>query len=99
METTSQGDLSRQSIFLSTIRWRVLLYPDVSLPRSRSYVFRISKNSRDGVLRETFQDACAARGLLETDDEWDSCLTEATTIDTGNQLRELFVGIVLYNNQ
>jgi len=52
----------------------------------------------DGVLRETFQDACAARGLLETDDEWDSCLTEAATIDTGNQLRELFVSIVLYNN-
>jgi hypothetical protein len=39
-----------------------------------------------------------ARGLLETDDEWDSCLTEAATIDTGSQLRELFVSILLYNN-
>ena len=71
---------------------RMLLY-HVPGPTSFEYLRTVN-----GVLKETFQDACAARGLLETDDEWDSCLTEAATIDTGSQLRELFVCILLYNN-
>ena len=71
---------------------RMLLY-HVPGPTSFEYLRTV-----DGVLRETFQEACAARGLLETDDEWDSCLTEAATINSGSQLRELFVSILLYNN-
>jgi hypothetical protein len=52
----------------------------------------------DGIPRETFQEACAARGLLETDDEWDNCLTEAAFIDSRSQLRELFASILFRNN-
>src|SRR5438552_4181875 len=39
-----------------------------------------------------------ARGLLESDDEWDICLTEASSFQTGHQLRQLFVTILLYNS-
>ncbi|KAG5521520.1 hypothetical protein RHGRI_033922 [Rhododendron griersonianum] len=34
--------------------------------------------------------ACAARGLLEDDEEWVQCLEEAAVIKTGYQLRRLF---------
>jgi hypothetical protein len=71
---------------------QMLLY-HVPGPTSFEYLRTV-----DSVLRDTFQDACAARGLLETDNEWDSCLTEAATIDTGSQLQELFVSILLHNN-
>jgi hypothetical protein len=52
----------------------------------------------DGVLHPTFQDACAARGLLATDEEWDRCLDEAGLIKTGHQLRQLFAAILLNNS-
>ena len=42
--------------------------------------------------------SCMARGLLEFDDEWDICLTEASCFQTGHQLRQLFTTILLYNN-
>jgi hypothetical protein len=35
---------------------------------------------------------------LETDDEWDWCLTEVAITDPGSQLRELFVSILFHNN-
>src|SRR6266480_3800277 len=41
---------------------------------------------------------CMARGLLESDDEWDICLTEASSFQTGDQLRRLFVTILRYNS-
>src|SRR5204862_28829 len=34
-------------------------------------------------------------GLLDTDEEWDQCLREATAWQTGHQLRRLFVLILL----
>jgi len=46
----------------------------------------------------TFQEACAARGLLEGDNEWDQCLEEAALIQTGHQLRQLFVSILVHND-
>src|SRR5436190_3196570 len=49
-------------------------------------------------LQPTCQSACAARGLLEGDDEWDQCLEEAGLIQTGHQLRQLFASILLHNN-
>src|SRR5579871_6455162 len=39
-----------------------------------------------------------ARGLLKDDSEWDRCLQEAGLIQTGHQLRQLFVSILIYNN-
>jgi PIF1-like helicase/Helitron helicase-like domain at N-terminus len=52
----------------------------------------------DGRIYSTYKEACMARGLLESDDEWDICLTEASTFQTGHQLRQLFSTILLYNN-
>ena len=44
----------------------------------------------------TYKQACMARGLLESDDE--CCLTEASSFQTGHQLRQLFTTILLYNS-
>jgi len=52
----------------------------------------------DSKIYLTFQAACAARGFFENDNEWDQCLEEAGLIQTGQQLRQLFVSILLYND-
>jgi len=71
---------------------RMLLY---NVPGPTSYD---DLRRYNGVVCETFQQACAARGLLETDDEWDACLMEAGQIQSGQQLRRLFATILLQNN-
>ena len=38
-----------------------------------------------------------ARGLLESDDEWDIYLNEAGLMQSGEQLRQLFTVILLNN--
>ena len=50
--------------------------------------------SVDGNVYETFKAACVARGLYESDDEWHQCLTEASVMQTGSQLRSLFITIL-----
>ena len=70
----------------------MLLYT-VSAPTS----FQLLK-TYDSVIYSTFQAACAARGLLDTDDEWDRCLQEAELIRTDRQLRQLFAAILLNNS-
>lgn len=52
----------------------------------------------DGFYCSTFQEACVKRGLLEDDAEWHICLKDATTIQTGSQLRHLFVTLLLFCN-
>jgi hypothetical protein len=42
----------------------------------------------------SFREACIARGLLEDDQEWHQCLEEASQMQTGRQLRHLFVTIL-----
>jgi hypothetical protein len=49
----------------------------------------------DGVLHDNFKSACIARGLLDSDEQWDRSLAEAALWQTGSQLRELFVCILL----
>jgi hypothetical protein len=71
---------------------RMLLY---HIPRPKSYRDLLAFN---GHTHPTFQSACAARGLLETDDEWDTCLNEASLMKTGTQFRQLFVTILVYNH-
>jgi hypothetical protein len=44
----------------------------------------------------TFHAACIARGLLEDDGEWSQCLKEASLMQTGTQLRHLFMTILLF---
>ena len=48
----------------------------------------------DGEVKNTFKDACNALGLLESDGEWNECLRSAAIIQTGTQLRQLFVMIL-----
>lgn len=42
--------------------------------------------------------ACVARGLYENDDEWQQCLREAAIIQSGVQLRLLFVTILIHGS-
>ena len=46
----------------------------------------------------TFKEACIAQGLLEDDGEWISCLTDASYMQMGRQLRSLFVTILTHGN-
>ncbi|KEP45767.1 putative ATP-dependent DNA helicase PIF1 [Rhizoctonia solani 123E] len=48
-----------------------------------------------GIVYPTDHAACVARGLLEDDQEWATCLREAATFQTGFQLRRLFCVILL----
>jgi hypothetical protein len=49
-----------------------------------------------GVVYETFKDACAARGLLGDDNEWYCAFDEALKWGMGNQLRQLFVTMIIF---
>ncbi|TMC16317.1 MAG: hypothetical protein E6J34_20245 [Chloroflexi bacterium] len=67
------------------------------------YTVRGPKSFKDlrtynGIVYSTYKEACTVRGLLESDDEWDICLTEASSFQTGHQFRQLFATILLYNN-
>ena len=44
----------------------------------------------------TFREACLARGLLQDDGEWRQCLLEASSMQTGAQLRHLFATLLLF---
>jgi hypothetical protein len=44
----------------------------------------------------TFREACIARGLLTDDGEWRRCLLEASSMQTGAQLRNLFATLLLF---
>jgi hypothetical protein len=47
------------------------------------------------IVYPNFKAACAALGLLASDDEYKFCLTEAAAMQTGRQLRRLFATILL----
>ena len=49
-------------------------------------------------IHSTFQDACREMGLLQDDSEWVNCMEASSTFATPNQLRNLFVTILLYNS-
>ncbi|XP_074337453.1 uncharacterized protein LOC141674642 [Apium graveolens] len=50
----------------------------------------------NGVTYPTFKAACYALGLLDDDKEWMDCLSEASVWATGNELRNLFVTILIF---
>ncbi|KAL8087815.1 hypothetical protein AgCh_037814 [Apium graveolens] len=50
----------------------------------------------NGVTYPTFKAACYALGLLDDDREWVDCLSEAAVWATGNELRNLFVTILIF---
>ena len=51
----------------------------------------------DGTLCHTIKEAVCHRGLLESDNQFDMCLTIAASWNMPSQLRHLFVTILLYN--
>ncbi|XP_074356544.1 uncharacterized protein LOC141696284 [Apium graveolens] len=50
----------------------------------------------NGVTYITFKAACYALGLLDDDREWIDCLSEAAVWATGNELRNLFVTMLVF---
>lgn len=50
----------------------------------------------DGVVYPTFRQACEARGLLESDNEWYLLFDEAVLSASSSQLRQLFVTVVMF---
>jgi hypothetical protein len=50
------------------------------------------------VVHPTSKGACITRGLLENDGEWINCLDDASVMQTGCQLRSLFVTILTHGN-
>ena len=52
----------------------------------------------NGICYPTFQEACLRRGLLENDGEWQICLEDAATVQTGSQLCHLFATLLLFCN-
>uniref|UniRef100_A0A7N0TYR9 ATP-dependent DNA helicase n=1 Tax=Kalanchoe fedtschenkoi TaxID=63787 RepID=A0A7N0TYR9_KALFE len=44
----------------------------------------------------SFAEPCVARGLYENDDEWRQCLHESSLMQSGAQLRSLFVTILIH---
>ncbi|KAH0729428.1 hypothetical protein KY289_000616 [Solanum tuberosum] len=49
----------------------------------------------NGVDHKTYREACYALGLLDDDKEWNDCLSEAAHWASGNELRHLFVTILM----
>ncbi|XP_065315463.1 uncharacterized protein LOC135924333 [Gordionus sp. m RMFG-2023] len=52
--------------------------------------------SFNGIISNTFKDACIRRGLLSDDAEWNHCLEEGLSFKMPNQLRQLFSVILLH---
>jgi hypothetical protein len=50
----------------------------------------------NGVAHSTFKEACNTQGLLSNDQEWYNAFNEATHWATSNQLRQLFVTMLLF---
>ena len=50
----------------------------------------------DGTVCDTFKDTALALGLLESDDEWNECMSEAGVSFMPKQLRSLFVTILIF---
>ncbi|RID62520.1 hypothetical protein BRARA_E01587 [Brassica rapa] len=50
----------------------------------------------NGIEYKKFHESCVARGLLDGDEEWHEAMTEAATWATPQQLRELFVMLLVH---
>ena len=50
----------------------------------------------EGCNCNSFKEACIRLSLLQDDDEWNACLLEASAVQSGKQLRNLFASIFLF---
>ena len=58
--------------------------------------FRDLKISPDRTLQRTYKEAAIKLGLLESDDEWNQCLSEPAVSFMPKQLHSLFVTILIF---
>ena len=54
------------------------------------------KRSLDGTIQKTYKEAAMKLGLLESDDKWDQCLSEAAVSFMPKQIQSLFVTILIF---
>ena len=50
----------------------------------------------DNIVYCTFREAAIAKGLLENDEEWSACLTEASLIGSPHNIRAIFATILIF---
>lgn len=78
-----------------TISTGALYYLRVLINRRRGPTSYNDLKTVDGVLYETFQDACYAMGLLDDDKEYIESIREASEWGSGHFLRKLFAIMLL----
>ena len=64
------------------------------IPGAKS--FSDLKKSPNGTIQGTYKEAAMKLGLLDSDDEWDQCLSEAAVSFMPKQLHSLFVTILIF---
>ena len=74
--------------------WHYLCILFHHIPGAKS--FDDLKMFPDGMLLSTFKETARAYGLLESDVEWDNCLSEASNSFMPKQLQSLFVTILIF---
>ena len=79
--------LDRERYFLR------LLLLNVRGPKSFEHLKTVN-----GILLPSFHDAAKMRGLLEDDEEWSKCITEAAVQQMPSSLRQLFSIILIFCN-
>jgi hypothetical protein len=50
----------------------------------------------DGIMHDTFKDACITMGLLVDDNDWHQALEEASVWASGRQLRDMFASMLMF---
>lgn len=73
-----------------------LLYLRMLLLRRKGVLSFTELRTVDGIVYNTFKDACAALGLLNNDNQWHDALSENSDSSMPFQLRAMFVNILVY---
>ena len=75
-----------------------LLYLRMLLMRKKGCTKFEDLRTVDGILYDTFKEACGAMGLLQNDKQWHDVLKENAHSSFPLQLREMFVNILSYSS-
>ena len=74
-----------------------LYYMRILLTVQKGCIDYDSLKTVNGIRYKTFQEACHALGLLADDKEFIDAITEASDLGSGNELRKLFVTLLVMN--
>ncbi|WOH01414.1 hypothetical protein DCAR_0520798 [Daucus carota subsp. sativus] len=75
-----------------------LLYLRMLLLRKKGCTKFEDLRTIDGLLYETYKEACGALGLLQNDKQWHDALSENAHSSFPHQIREMFVNILSYSS-